>query len=758
VGASYRIGIDVGGTFTDAVCADEHGAVMHAKAASTPADPSIGVLDAVDAVAQRLGIDARALLAATSQIVHGTTVATNALLERRGARVGLLTTEGHRDVLEMREGLKPDRYNLRMPAPVPLVPRALRLGVRERMLADGRASIALSRASLDRALRTLERAGVDAVAICYLHAYRNPAHELATRDAVRRRLPRAYISPSWDVLPQIKEYERVCTTVINAYVGPVLERYLTRLASRLRAAGYRRHVLVMQSHGGVAAISEAGRLAAGAILSGPAGGIAGGRYAAHLLGTGDLITFDMGGTSTDIALLEEGRPRAAADRRVSGHTLALPSLDIHTIGAGGGSLARVDAGGILHVGPESAGAQPGPACYGAGGTGATVTDANVVLGYLDPDTFWGGRRRLDAAAARRAVEAVGKRLGGSTIDAARGIHEVINTAMAEGIRVVSVRRGIDPRRFALLAFGGAAGLHATAVAGMLEIGRVVVPRHAPVLSAWGMLAADLRYNVVRTYVGDVRKVGAPRLRRLFAEMEREGRRRLEPALITSLPANPRAAAAALGTLPGRNGEDAGLHVEILRSLDLRYGEQIFEIDVPLDGLALDAPDLIERILERFHRRHEELYTYSAADQEVVLVNARLTVVGRLASLPVEPALTASLPAGPPPGGPPALEPRGAAAHAARPAPVSSAERGAPLHRGADVRPSDAQRPARAVRRVYLQGWREVPVHAWDHLRRETRIDGPAIVESEATTVLLRPGEWTTVTPHGWLDIHVAAAS
>jgi N-methylhydantoinase A len=237
VSHSYRIGIDVGGTFTDAVCVDERGAVTLAKAASTPADPSIGVIDAIHSLAERLTVDARALLASTSQIVHGTTVATNALLERRGARVGLLTTEGHRDVLEMREGLKPDRYNLRMPPPVPLVPRSRRVAVRERMLAGGRAAVPLDRRSLSQAIRILERSGVDAVAICYLHAYRNPAHELATRDAVRRRLPRAYVSPSWDVLPQIKEYERVCTTVINAYVGPVLERYLTRLASRLWAAG-----------------------------------------------------------------------------------------------------------------------------------------------------------------------------------------------------------------------------------------------------------------------------------------------------------------------------------------------------------------------------------------------------------------------------------------------------------------------------------------------------------------------------------------
>ncbi|HKX19658.1 MAG TPA: hydantoinase/oxoprolinase family protein, partial [bacterium] len=361
------------------------------------------------------------------------------------------------------------------------------------------------------------------------------------------------------------------------------------------------------------------------------------------------------------------------------------------------------------------------------------TDANVVLGYLNPETFWGGRRRLDAAAAHRAVDAIAGRLGGTTIDAARGIYEVVNTAMAEGIRVVSVRRGIDPRRFALLAFGGAAGLHATAVAAMLDIRRVIVPRQAPVLSAWGMLAADLRYNVVRTHVGEIHKVGVARLRRLFAEMEAEGRRRLAPAVAASAgsaigAARRNGAARGLAALPGRNGEESGPHLDVVRSLDLRYGEQIFEIDVPLDGIPLGSKDLVDRILERFRRRHEELYTYSAPDQEVVLVNARLAVVGRLASLPVEPVLA---PSGAHGGAPPS-------AAASSTGPARSAQ-------------------GTGVRRIYLDGWRDAPVQRWDEITAEAAIDGPAIVESEATTVLVRPGERARVTVHGWLDVTVATA-
>jgi N-methylhydantoinase A len=677
---SYRIGIDVGGTFTDLVAVDDRGATTIAKAASTPADPSVGVMQGLGLLGETLGLDARALLGQTTLVVHGTTVATNALIERKGARVALLTTEGHRDIIEMREGLKPDRYNLRMPPPEPLVPRARRLGVRERLRWDGAVATPLDSASLRRAVAALERAKVEAVAVCYLHAYRDARHERATRRALAARLPRVFVSLSSEVLAQIKEYERFCTTVVNAYVGPALERYLGRLADRLRAASYRGPLLIMQSHGGVATVADSVRLAAGAVLSGPAGGVAAGRHAGQLSGAGNLITFDMGGTSTDIALLEGGEPQLTGDKAVAGHKVALPSIDIHTLGAGGGSIARVDAGGILHVGPESAGADPGPAAYGRGGHEATVTDANVVLGLLDPSSFLGGAMRLDGRAAHAAVGRTAHALGVTPVEAARGIQRVVNTNMAEGIRLVSVRRGADPRRFALLSFGGAAGLHVTAVARMLEISRVLIPRAASVLSAWGMLATDLRYEFVRTHVGEAGRVGAVRLRRLFAAMETEGRRRL-------------------GDFPG--------DVLVRPSVDMRYGEQTFEIQVSLDGLDLSVADLMDRVVERFHRRHEELYAWSAPGQEVVLVNARLAVVGRLDTLPAE-------------------------------KPGSSASA-----------PSQAR-----SRRIYLERWVEVPVLAFDGLGAGDELKGPAIVESATTTVLLRESEHATITPDGWLDVRL----
>jgi N-methylhydantoinase A len=593
-------------------------------------------------------------------------------------------TDGHRDVIEMREGLKEDRYNLRMPPPEPLPPRGRRIGVQERMCFDGRAAVALNESSLQRAIGRLKRERVEAVAVCYLHAYRNPRHERLTRSALSRALPGVYVSLSSEVLPQIKEYERVCTTVVNASVGPVLARYLERLSNSLREGGYRGEVLVMQSHGGVVSIEEAVRLAAGAVLSGPAGGVAASRRCGRLLGQTNLIGFDMGGTSTDISLIVGGEPQLARDRSVAGYRVSLPSLDIVSIGAGGGSIARVDGGGILRVGPSSAGADPGPACYLRGGTAATVTDANLVLGYLDPKNFLGGETRLDRTAAERAVDAIANRLGADRITAAGGIHQIANTQMAEGIRLVSVRRGVDPRRFTLLAFGGAAGLHITDVARQLEIRRVVLPRMAAVLSAWGMLTTDLRYEMVRTQIADVQRTGLAGLRRLFAEMEGEGRKRLRRAF---------------------HGP-----VRIHRALEMRYGEQLFEISVSLDGLDLAAPDAMARVVDRFHRRHEELYTYSIRDQEVVIVNARVTVIGELPEMKEE--------------------------------------------RGTRPRPKDAPARPRTHRRAYLDGWLELPIFDLAALQPGQTVPGPAIVEAPTTTVLLRKKERAVVTPLGWLDIHV----
>jgi N-methylhydantoinase A len=678
----FRIGVDVGGTYTDLVATDASGRTVFAKSPSTPADQSLGVMAGLDELARRLNVTRAEMLAATDRLVHGTTVATNALLERKGAKVALLTTEGHRDVIEMREGLKPDRYDLRSPPPEPLVPRERRFGVRERLKANGEVLIPLDAKSLDDAISGIKNSGATSVAVCFLHSYLNPVHEIAAVERLKQVLSGINISRSSDVLPQIKEYERVSTTIVNAYVEPIVRRYLTSLEARLGEAGFKGSLFVVLSHGGMAPVEEASRLAAGTVLSGPAGGMSGGRRCSDLVGIADLVPFDMGGTSTDISLISGGQASLSADGVLAGQRIALRSLDIASIAAGGGSIASVDASRTLRVGPESAGSVPGPACYGNGGLAATVTDANVVLGYLDAAAFMGGKRPLDRAASEAAVDRVAAAMELSRVEAAAGIYRMINLNMADGIRLMTLRRGVDPRKFALLSFGGAAGLHSAEVARELEIKRIIVPTVASVLSAWGMLTSDLRYEVSRTHYGAAARITADEVRELFAGLEQQAAARLRSWF---------------------NGP-----VSIERSAEMRYGEQIFEIDVSLDGLDWNAADLVDRIEDRFHIRHEELYTYASRGQEVVFVNARVAAVGEVARLD---------------------------------------------ERAREAAASTACSP-RGRRQAFFGGWREVPVYALDDLRSGHTLTGPAIIEAETTTVLVDTGDRVTVNPLGWLDIEL----
>ncbi len=681
---TYRIAVDVGGTFTDVIAVDEVGRTTFVKTPSTPENQAIGTMNGIERLAATLGLDVRGLLGRTERIVHGMTVATNALLERKGARVGLLTTAGHRDVLEMREGLKPERYNMRLARREPLVPRHLRIGVWERIRADGRVEVPLDQSSLDKAIERLKTADVTSVAVCYLHAYRDPRHERETLTVLNEAMPGISVSLSSEVLPQIKEYERVSTTVVNAYVAPLIALYLGRLEDHLKAAGFDGPLLIILSHGGVAPVAEAIRVAAATVLSGPAGGIAGGRRVAELLDAPNLITFDVGGTSSDIALISSGEPTLSKDRTMAGERIALPSLDIVTLGAGGGSLARVEASGLLEVGPESAGSVPGPICYGRGGTRPTVTDASVVLGYLDPKNFAGGATTLDYDAAFKAFEDLGARLGISAVEAAAGVQRVVNTQLAEGIRIVTVRRGVDPRRFDLLGFGGAAGVHVTELARMLGLTRVIVPRVASVLSAWGMLATQLRLESVRTLVGETSTLDVQSIARLYDDLERDGRAHLATWF---------------------NGP-----IEAHRTAEMRYGEQVFEIDVPLDKVDLEKPHALDDLKRAFEARHEELYAYHLPEQSPVLINARVATIGLLPDLPVEPE----------------AQQTSEAAHAGH-------------------------------RRIYLDDWVEATVLPLEELATGQVVAGPAIIESDTTTVVLRPGDQAKTTPERWLDIAIAAA-
>jgi 5-oxoprolinase (ATP-hydrolysing) len=680
----YKIGIDVGGTFTDFVVADEGGRPRFFKTQTTPDDPSIGVMTGLQEAAAAHGLSPDQLLGDTDLVIHGSTVATNTLVERKGARVGLITTDGFRDLLEMREGLKEDRYNLRMTPAEPLSARYLRVGVPERVRANGVVERSLDEAALVENLEYLVQEGAEALAVCFLFSYLNPSHEQQAAEIIRRRFPDTYTSLSHEVIPQIKEFDRLSTTVINSYVGPVFSRYLSRLNERFEAYSQLSDVLIMQSNGGVAPIEDSSRMAVRAILSGPAGGVSAAAYIGQLLEEPKVIAFDMGGTSTDISLIENGVPHITNEKFEAGWKIAAPMIDIHTMGAGGGSIARVDEGGILHVGPDSAGAEPGPACYGKGGVDPTVTDASLVLGYLDASNFLGGKASLDPAAAERSLaENVATPLNLSNVESAYGVYKVVCTTIAEGIRLMSVQRGVDPREFTIMGFGGASGLHAAEVARQLQVAKVYIPASAPVLSAYGMLNTDIKYDFFRSYPVSLDRLDLNELRSIPDELAAQGRDKLSAQGV------------------------ADEAVEILYSADMRYLDQIYEVTVPLPDPTLPDSEFIAELTANFHRRYEELYSYNQQDQEVRLVTLRVAAVGKLPRI-------------------------------------------AQLDRTGD---GNAASPV-GSRRVYLGEWREAPTYTADSLPAGAEIAGPAILESDFTTILVWPGDYATVDSMGGIELRV----
>jgi N-methylhydantoinase A len=597
--ARARLGVDVGGTFTDLVALVD-GRVVTAKVPSTPDNQARGVTAALEA--------ARLDLGAVASFVHGSTVATNALLERRGARTALVTTEGFRDVLEIGRQNRPALYDLARDRPPALVPRELRFTVTERMGPDG-VLVPLDRGSLRAAVEACREAEVEAVAVCLLFGFLHPAHEREVADALRRALPEVQVSLSSEVLPEFREYERCSTTVANGYLVPRLAAYLQSLADRVAAMGLP-SPLVMQSSGGAAEIGTAAANAASCLLSGPAGGVVGAAWVAGLSGSQDLLTFDMGGTSTDVAPVRGGAVQTTTESVVAGVPIKLPMVDVHSVSAGGGSIAWVDAGGALRVGPRSAGADPGPAAYGRGGTEPTVTDANLVLGYLPDGAALGGAIRLDRARAEAALRRVGERLGLDVEETARGILRVADAEMLRALRVISVERGLDPRELTLVAFGGAGGLHACALAEELGIGRILVPLAAGVLSALGLAIADIRRDQVRPFLTGLEAADPAGVEACFAALEAKAR--------------------------GQFADDAPLGLD--RLADARYQGQSFELTVPagdLSGLA-----------GRFHAEHERRYGHRMEDEAVELVNLRLvaTVPTAKPDLRAQPARRDAAPA------------------------------------------------------------------------------------------------------------------
>jgi N-methylhydantoinase A/oxoprolinase/acetone carboxylase beta subunit len=591
-----RIAVDIGGTFTDLQILDaRHGRVVAWKTPTTPSDPSEGLLTGVREAAARFGF----ALADVGLLLHGTTIATNAVLERKLARGVLLTTAGFEDVLEITRHFRRDIYGL-APDPFPcLIPRDLRFGVPERLRADG--SVETPLGDLDPVLAQLRAAQPEAIAIGLLHAYANPAHEQALRDAVQRAMPGVPISLSSDVSPEIREYERLSTTVLNALLVPVVRRYLDRLEARLGEGGFAPRVFLVQSNGGMCSLRRAAEQPARLLLSGPSGGALAAERLSRRLSRPDLVAVDMGGTSFDVSVVQGHRVGLVTQGEVDRLPVRLPMVEMRTIGAGGGSIASVDAAGRLTAGPRSAGARPGPVCYGRGGVEPTVTDANAVLGRFDPDFFLGGAMKLELDAAHAAMAArIGEPLNLTPEQAADGVLRVTNASLAAAVRLSLFEKGLDPRDFALLSFGGAGGLHATDVADELGIGEVIFPREPGTLSAYGILFSDLVQDLARS--------------RLLPADEAHA-----VAIATEVAA---LRGAALARLAEDGVPEAERAVEI--AADLRYRGQAFELLIPWP----EAPAL-PPLLARFHATHRARFSYAAEGEPVELVTLRAAAIGRL---------------------------------------------------------------------------------------------------------------------------------
>ena len=601
---SYRIGVDVGGTFTDVVLTRPDGSIRLGKSPTTPEDQSIGVLNGIAQLAALEDLALPDLLAKTSAIVHGTTTADNTMIEMSGAVTGLITSEGHRDEIELRRGYKEDIWDPAIPPPPPLAQRRRRIGVSERLDYEGHVVTALDEQAVRAALQRLRRQGTESLAVVFMFSFVNPTHERRVREIAAEECPGMHLSLSHEVMPSAPEFERTSTTRVNAYVGPKIERYVERLVDRLRQSGYGRELLVMQSNGGIMTPEYILRRPITTLSSGPTGGVVAACAVAEKAGATDFVCADMGGTSYDVCLIRGGRPEIKSGWNWHHrYVIGLPMVDIHSIGAGGGSIASVVAG-ALQVGPRSAGAQPGPICYDRGGDQVTVTDSNLLLGYINPDDFCGGQMTLRTAGVKAAMEAqIGKPLELDAITAAHGIYRLVNASMANAIRRVAAQRGADPRRLTMVAYGGNGPVHATAQADELGIGTVLVPKVAPAFSALGLQLSDHLVDEMRAYIAPVPQVDHDRVNALFAEMEDAARTVL--------------------------GKRRGGHrrVETRRFMNLCYPGQTFDMAVPVTSAngRLKPRGLAETV-ERFHALHEELHTYASRDQEPILRGLRLKAI------------------------------------------------------------------------------------------------------------------------------------
>ncbi|MDP2604684.1 MAG: hydantoinase/oxoprolinase family protein [Deltaproteobacteria bacterium] len=684
-----RVAVDIGGTFTDLVAQDELGRVAVAKVLTTPLDHSEGVMNAI----AKAGADPRD----TALFLHGSTIAINTVIERKGVKTALITTRGFRDVYEIGRSNRPDAYNLFFERPVPLVPRSLRREVTERMTARGEIHTPLNRAEATAVVAELKNSGVQSIAVCLLHSYANPAHEEALGEIIASVYPEAYLTLSHRVLREYREYERTSTTAVNAYVGPVVARYLGSLREHLRRQGFSGEVLVMQSGGGVMSLPTAVQMPVRMMESGPVAGVIGAAKVASALGHPQAISFDMGGTTAKVSLTRNGNAEISNHYYIggynTGHPVMLPVVDIVEVGSGGGSIAWLDGAGGLKVGPVSSGALPGPACYGLGGTKPTVTDANLILGRLAEESFLGGEMRLDRTAATAAVQKhVAGPLEMDVNQAAVAIVRIANAHMALALRAVSVERGQDPRDFCLVASGGAGPLHGCTLARELKIPLVIIPRLPGQFSAWGMLACDLRQDYVQTMLRDYATVMPEEIQSALTELLNAG-------------------LAALG-----DGGNANVTASAIDCrLDLRYRGQEYTVAVPLAGTSFTGADR-EPVGARFHELHQLLYGHAAPEEALELVGLRVTV-----HRDIEKASSFA----------------------------------ADANFGLDAHPTAAAQPQRKVYMGERHGFLDTPVCRRADLSPGAKLDGPAIIEEPASTTVVLPYDHVEVARTGELVIEIA---
>lgn len=603
----YMVGVDVGGTFTDVTLVDsDRGSIKNHKVPSTPKDPSRAIMTGIEQILEKNSVPFNEV----EYLAHGTTVATNALIERKGAKTALIVTKGFRDLLEIARQTRPHLYDLFKEKPETVIPGDLRFEVEERLYADGSVRTPIDIDELRVVIERLKQEEVTSVAVCFLFSYNNPIHEKLAVEEIKRLFPEVYVSASHQIVPEFREYPRLSTTALNAYLGPVMKMYMENFQNSVHSAGIPVDPYITQSNGGIISIQESVSSPVRTAVSGPAAGVVAASHLSELTNYKNMITFDMGGTSADFSLIEDGNPKVSMEREVEGFPARIQMLDIYTYGAGGGSIAWLDAGGALKVGPESAGSTPGPAAYGRGGTLPTVTDANVVLGRLNPDGILGGRMNLDVEASKRVIqEHICDKTNLSLLEAASGILSIVNANMTRGVRLISVEKGHSPSEFALVSFGGGGGLHCGALARALNIPQVIVPPSPGTFCSLGLLVTDIRTDYVRTELLEPGEESLITIRQHFKSMEVEGTQLLEKENV----------------LPSKRSFSL--------DIDVRFVGQNYELSVPVQWEELTSEG-VKNIISRFHEIHEKNYGYSDKKGKIEFVNYRVTAFGELPKAPL----------------------------------------------------------------------------------------------------------------------------